>query len=465
LIRRAVINSNILAVLGLNVVNDLGEPVSGAVITNANGNNLGITGSGTYGTAGYLKLYLKAGEHQVTATDLPNNQAQTGTVTLSPLEVENLLLELAELGSWYKDIDIDGYGDASTEVIGIKPDNTYVADNTDCNDADININPGMAETTNLIDDDCDGVVDNGFKYAFVSNTIGHGAYPAWGSLAGANAVCQTEADAGTVPSGTYAAWLSDDTSSPATSFTQSAVPYVNTNGDQIAPDWAGLIDGTLDNPIKWTADGTDMTATGLWVMTNTTIAGLPRGSANCNNYNTSNTGSVDSGTLESVNANWTANPATFGGSCSPVGGWRLYCFQQSETAPVPVPEAVIGYTGDFAAANWALSGVASYNMSETALTASVGSGGGGVVASTTITADGTISFDWNMSVYSAGDYGDTIKYVINGTAYDLSTAGSASGVETGIAVSAGDIFEFQTWGTTSSSSYSATFNNFSFAAN
>ena len=340
LIRRAVINSNILAVLGLNVVNAVGEPVSGAVITNANGDNLGITGSGTYGTAGYLKLYLKAGEHQVTATDLPNNQAQIGTVTLSPLEVENLLLELAELGSWYKDIDIDGYGDATTEVVGIKPDNTYVADNTDCNDADININPGMAETTNFIDDDCDGVVDNGFKYAFVSKTIGHGAYPAWGSLAGANAVCQTEADAGTVPSGTYTAWLSDDTSSPATSFTQSAVPYVNTNGDQIAPDWAGLTDGSLDNAIKWAADGTDMTGTGLWVMTNTNIAGLPHSSANCNNYSSSNTGTVDSGTLESVDANWTANPGTFGGSCSPVGGWRLYCFQQSETAPAPVAEPV-----------------------------------------------------------------------------------------------------------------------------
>ena len=67
-----------------------------------------------------------------------------------------------------------------------------------------------------------------------------------------------------------------------------------------------------------------------------------------------------------------------------------------------------------------------------------------------------------MSVYSAGDYGDTIKYVINGTAYNLSTAGSAAGVATEIAVSAGDVFEFQTWGSTSSSSYSASFDNFSF---
>ena len=226
LIRRAVINSNILAVLGLNVVNDLGEPVSGAVITNANGETLGITGSGTYGTAGYLKAYLKAGDHQITATDLPNNQAQTGTVTLSPLEVENLLLELAD-----------------------------------------------------------------------------------------------------------------------------------------------------------------------------------------------------------------TNPA------------------------------IAGFTGDYAAANWTLSGVAAYNMTETALTANVGSGGGGVVASITISNDGIIGFDWNMVVNSSGQYGDAIRYVINGTSFDLSTAGSASGIETGISVSAGDVFQFQTWGSTQSSSYNATFNNFSYTTN
>ena len=128
----------------------------------------------------------------------------------------------------------------------------------------------------------------------------------------------------------------------------------------------------------------------------------------------------------------------------------------------PTIVATGGFTGNFAPANWALSGVAAYNMTETALTANVGGGGGGVTASITIPADGTISFDWNMVVNSAGQYGDAIKYVINGTGYDLSTAGSASGSETGIAVTAGDVFEFVTWGTTQSSSYNASFDNFTF---
>ena len=68
--------------------------------------------------------------------------------------------------SWYSDTDTDGYGDPETEVIGDKPDNTYISDNTDCDDTDANINPSVSESVNLIDDDCDEEIDNGFKYVF-----------------------------------------------------------------------------------------------------------------------------------------------------------------------------------------------------------------------------------------------------------------------------------------------------------
>lgn len=226
LIRRAIIGSNILAVLGLNVENDLGQPVSGAVVKNANGDVLGVTGSGTYGSTGYVKLYLKAGDHEITATDLSAGQAKTTTVSLSPLEVENVSLVLEDI-----------YQDA------------------------------------------------------------------------------------------------------------------------------------------------------------------------------------------------------------------------------------IGFTGDFAAANWTISGVAASSMSGTTLTANVGSGGGGVAAITTIPTDGIINFDWSMTVYSAGQYGDSISYAVNGVTTVLSSAGSNSGSEASIAVSAGDTFEFKTWGSTSSSSYNAVFSNFSFIVN
>ena len=125
---------------------------------------------------------------------------------------------------------------------------------------------------------------------------------------------------------------------------------------------------------------------------------------------------------------------------------------------------VFGFTGAFAPENWNISGVATTDMSESALFASVSYGGGGVTASLTVPQKGVINFNWNIVVNSPGQYGDVIRYVINGINYDLSTAGSASGVAQAISVNAGDVFQFLTWGTTKSSNYYATFNNFSFVA-
>ena len=220
LIRRAVVNGNILAVVGINVENELGQPVAGAVITDAAGNTLAVTGSGTYGTSGYAKLYLRAGTHELTATDVTNGQLNETSVTVAPLEVENLIMVLAD----------------------------------------------------------------------------------------------------PVPSGL--------------------------------------------TPSDWTFDG-----------------------------------------------------------------------------------------------------VAGYSMTDTALNISVGGGGGGLNATTTIAQDGVVTFDWSITVYSAGQYGDRISYAVNGTQVNLSTAGTASGTGVSIPVSAGDQLMLSTWGTTQSSSYAASFSNYTFVAN
>lgn len=68
--------------------------------------------------------------------------------------------------SWtssYADADGDSFGDPSISTAtcdGTAPSG-YVFDLTDCNDADSGINPGELETCNSVDDDCDGVVDDG----------------------------------------------------------------------------------------------------------------------------------------------------------------------------------------------------------------------------------------------------------------------------------------------------------------
>ena len=70
--------------------------------------------------------------------------------------------------NWYPDQDGDGFGDrdASPQVSCTKPSgpHSYVTDNTDCRDSDAAAFPrsDVEALCNEVDDDCDGVVDDGF---------------------------------------------------------------------------------------------------------------------------------------------------------------------------------------------------------------------------------------------------------------------------------------------------------------
>ncbi|MFH1465208.1 MAG: putative metal-binding motif-containing protein [Pseudomonadota bacterium] len=62
--------------------------------------------------------------------------------------------------TWYADADGDGFGDAADTVVSCAAPAGYVADDTDCDDEDADINPGASELCNGLDDDCDGLVDD-----------------------------------------------------------------------------------------------------------------------------------------------------------------------------------------------------------------------------------------------------------------------------------------------------------------
>ncbi|MFH1253147.1 MAG: MopE-related protein [Candidatus Uhrbacteria bacterium] len=63
--------------------------------------------------------------------------------------------------SWYADSDGDGYGNPNIQSIGCAQPFGYVANATDCDDGSFNTNPTAIEICNSIDDDCDGIVDDG----------------------------------------------------------------------------------------------------------------------------------------------------------------------------------------------------------------------------------------------------------------------------------------------------------------
>jgi len=67
--------------------------------------------------------------------------------------------EAMDVTSWYADIDGDGFGDASVSVEACAPPTGYVADSTDCDDADAMQYPDADEYCNGEDDDCDLDVD------------------------------------------------------------------------------------------------------------------------------------------------------------------------------------------------------------------------------------------------------------------------------------------------------------------
>ncbi len=89
LVRRNIIGGHILGILGVNVYDLENNPVPGATIL-SNNVPVGITGlGGTFGTAGYVKLYLQAGVQTIRAEyDTGSGLlAKNQEIDLSPLEI------------------------------------------------------------------------------------------------------------------------------------------------------------------------------------------------------------------------------------------------------------------------------------------------------------------------------------------------------------------------------------------
>lgn len=181
---------------------------------------------------------------------------------------------------------------------------------------------------------CDATCTPGgcVRYVFVTDEISNGNL---GGVTGADATCQQEADAAGLD-GTYFAWLSSNSVTPAGRFLQSSVPYVRPDGTVVADDWADLLDGSLGAPINLNAAGASPAAPTcgtdrVWTNANTDGT-LFSASWTCSNWTTGG-GVGHVGDMDDTNSGWTnttgaaCNVSTVCGAGQEVGG-RLYCFQQ-----------------------------------------------------------------------------------------------------------------------------------------
>ena len=76
--------------------------------------------------------------------------------------------------AFYQDLDGDSYGNPAVSVTACSAPAGYVADDTDCNDNVAMANPGAAEVCDGIDNNCDGLIDEGLQNTWYFDQDGDG---------------------------------------------------------------------------------------------------------------------------------------------------------------------------------------------------------------------------------------------------------------------------------------------------
>lgn len=151
--------------------------------------------------------------------------------------------------------------------------------------------------------------------------------PGSGGVTAADCICQESANLAGL-SGTYLAWIADNTATtaPATRFTQSTQPYVRTDFAVLATDWADLVDGSIAVPLDRTEFGTAVTGNpNVW--TNVFTDGTQFNNVNtCADWSSPSSGAPHGifGESGATDGDWTSPAFAF--TC--FTSLHLYCFEQ-----------------------------------------------------------------------------------------------------------------------------------------
>lgn len=129
--------------------------------------------------------------------------------------------------TFYRDADGDGYGDLNNSVQACSAPAHYVTNNGDCNDADPKVYPGYPEYCDGIDNNCNGLVDEGVTHTYYRDADGDG----YGDSAVTIQACSA-------PAG----YVSDHTDC------NDANPAVHPGATKLCPGFDYNCDGIIDDP-------------------------------------------------------------------------------------------------------------------------------------------------------------------------------------------------------------------------
>ncbi len=76
--------------------------------------------------------------------------------------------------TWYADFDNDGFGDPDTTQSACTRPSGGIETDGDCDDSNANVHPGAEDVCDGIDNDCDGVVDDGLSVTYYPDDDGDG---------------------------------------------------------------------------------------------------------------------------------------------------------------------------------------------------------------------------------------------------------------------------------------------------
>ncbi|MSQ02545.1 MAG: hypothetical protein EXR71_11775 [Myxococcales bacterium] len=132
--------------------------------------------------------------------------------------------------AFYADADADTYGDPATPLFACSQPPDAAPNDLDCNDADATINPAAAETCDAVDQNCNGVVDEGVELSWFVDADADGF--------------------GDVASGTLSC------AAPGADYIEIGGDCDDTNADR-NPGEAEVCDDSLDNDCNADADCSD----------------------------------------------------------------------------------------------------------------------------------------------------------------------------------------------------------------